>query len=107
MSRLCTDEALCGARRGPLHRRDDDLCRSGFHATPERPDTGAHHVGRDDRVKRDLQEANPGLAAAMRLLVCCQDAAAEPEVPKHVGPVRVRPLPDLCSTVELDGWRRE
>jgi hypothetical protein len=56
-------------RRWPVLGRDDDLGYPRFHARPELPDAAPDHVRGDLRIRHDLQEADPGFAATVGLLI--------------------------------------
>ena len=86
---------------------DDDLAGPRFHAPPELPDVGANHVRIDQRIGSDPQEADPGLAAAVRRSVGLKDSAAHPEASEDIGPLLIGPVQGLGSAVQLDGRRGE
>lgn len=71
------------------------------------PDAISHHVGRDVRIRDDLEEAHAGLTAAVGLVVRFQNASSHPETLEDLGSFRIGPVENLGVPTHLDRRRWE
>ena len=88
-----------------LFLRDDDPPCPGLHPSSDLPDAVANHICVYDRIRGDLDKADPRLAPQAELFIGIQDPSTHPEMAEDIDATLVGLVQDVSAAMQLDGGR--